>query len=197
MRIPNVQQPSWDEISRELETYKCRESAWLRNERPLPPLPAPVIPPSASGIRFCWGLGSRAFLLGVARLGAAIGSAHLRLWSARQRIRTDKYWYEPATCSLNTAFTDLGLALLELGDVPAAVESLRRSWHVHPCPHNTSFGLSDRLWKALEFAPEANEARAEYEAVARRFQASFGAQRERRTRIQTVRLVAKTLWEWR
>lgn len=194
MPIPATQQPSWDAISRDLEAWERWAIARARGVRPLPPLPALPDPAAASGMRACYGLASRLVLLCAQRAGMACACPGLQLWSARHRILTDKYWYEPARCSLNHAFTDLGLALLEMGDVPGAVECLRRSWRVYPCPHNTSFGLSPRLWKALEDVPEAAAARSEYERIARRFSAAFGAPRQRLTRAQTIRRIVRALW---
>jgi hypothetical protein len=192
MAIPDARQPSWDEISRELEAWRRWYGAWQRKERPLPPLPEPA---GASGVRFCWGLASRLALAGVAQVGGRIGSPRVQAWSARQRIRTDGLWFETAACALNSAYTDLGLALLEMGDVPGAVECLRRSSKVRPCPHNTSFGPSARLWWALASVPEAAEARAEYERVARRFAPRFDRPRQRLTLVQALRILAKTVWE--
>lgn len=194
MPIPVTQQPSLDAISRDLEAWERWVRARARNERPLPPLPALTDPAAASGMGACYGLASRLVLLCAQRAGIACDHPELQLWSARHRILTDKYWYEPARCSLNHAFTDLGLALLEMGDVPGAVECLRRSWRVYPCPHNTTFGLSTRLWKALEGVPEAAAARSEYERIARRFSPGFGAPPQRLTRPQTIRRIVKALW---
>jgi hypothetical protein len=76
---------------------------------------------------------------------------------------------------LNHALSELGLSLMDRDEIAMAVECLGMSSRVHPCPHNMSFGLSTRLWSALAGIPEAEDARKEYETVARGFAAGFGA----------------------
>jgi hypothetical protein len=103
--------------------------------------------------------------------------ARLRQWCARMRIRLDRMVLCRAGCSFNQAITELGLAVLETGAVPGAIECLRRSWHVHPCPHNVSSGLSPNLWIALAGISEAEPIRMEYEKMARLFAPHFGRPR--------------------
>jgi hypothetical protein len=100
----------------------------------------------------------------------------LERWAARKRIEYDHLWYGPMACGLNSAWTDLGLAMAASGDYAAAVNCLRQSWHVHPCPHSTTFGLQRRLLDRLRGAALTNQAVAEaveeYEHVAGAFAAT-------------------------
>ncbi len=102
-------------------------------------------------------------------LATLFGLVKLAIWAAEQEIHHDSSWYEPCACGLNNAYTRLGLALLKVQDVNTAVDCLRRSWRVHPCPHSVSSGLNLRLWQALEEVPAAAAARDEYEEMAREF----------------------------
>jgi len=79
--------------------------------------------------------------------------------------------------------------------VSNAIECLRRSWHVHPCPHDTSFGLSLGLWIALAGIPEAEPARAEYEDMARLFAPHFGMPRERESLPSIARTIYRAIRE--
>ncbi len=197
MPIPNIQQPSSDEVTRALDAWEAATAAWARGENPRAPSPGFIEQSSASDLRLCYGVAARLALRGIGRAGQAGGWLGWRLFSARHRILTDKDWFEPVMCGLNAAFTDLGLALLETGDVNGAVECLRRSARVYPCPHNTTFGLDPRLWRALERVPEATAARSEYERVARRFSPAFGTPRRRISRTEAVRILAKALFSAR
>jgi hypothetical protein len=71
-------------------------------------------------------------------------------------VDLDRFSLEPASCGLNRAYTRLGLARLGSGDELGAVDCLRKSWRVHPCPHNTTFGLRPELWNAVATMPGAN-----------------------------------------
>lgn len=82
------------------------------------------------------------------------------------RIRTDNISFEPCQCGLNEAYTFLGIARLQSGDIEGAIKTLKLSALVWPCPHNTSFGLRLRLARDLEPYPEAKEAVKEYNQLA-------------------------------
>lgn len=97
------------------------------------------------------------------------GAPGISGWAAQREIELDYLWYEPIACGLNHAYTRLGLSLLASGDTAGAARCLRASWHVYPCPHNTSFGLDRRLRAALSETEDAVESVDEYEAVERRF----------------------------
>jgi hypothetical protein len=88
---------------------------------------------------------------------------------ARVRIATDRLSYEPRSCGLNGAYTNLGLARLGQNDVAAALVCLDASWRVHPCPHNTSFGLRQRLATALQPYLEARPLRERYARMSAEF----------------------------
>lgn len=97
---------------------------------------------------------------------------HLHKFAAffsRIRIATDKYSYEPVSCGYNKAYTNLGLALLAQGDIGGAIKCLDASWRVHPCPHNSSFGLSRRLVSQLKHYPDASEVVSEYVRIGKKF----------------------------
>ncbi len=112
---------------------------------------------------------ARAVLILLARLSWRFSASSLQIWAARKVVDLDRFSLEPASCGLNRAYTRLGLARLAAGDELGAIDCLRKSWHVHPCPHNTSFGLSPALWSALAGTSGTTGARGEYEQMARKF----------------------------
>lgn len=87
---------------------------------------------------------------------------HLTFILLKARIRTDKYSFEPLSCGYSRAQSKLGLALLKRNDVVGAIECLEASWRIHPCPHNTSFGLPRNLARTLMTYPEAEKAVEKY-----------------------------------
>lgn len=91
---------------------------------------------------------------------------------ARARIVSDRWSSEPRTCGLNTAYTNLGLARLGRHDLPGAIRCLDASWRVHPCAHNVTFGLKQRLAAALKDHPEAHAALEQYERMSKLFVSS-------------------------
>lgn len=100
----------------------------------------------------------------------------LRLWRvvlllSKLRVRTDGLSYEPRQCGYNSAYTNIGLSKLKIGDVGGAIEALDESWQVYPCPHNTSFGLKTSLVKELYKYPEASEHVATYVEIYKKFRA--------------------------
>jgi hypothetical protein len=99
---------------------------------------------------------------------------------ARMRIATDRWSYESRACAWNFAHTNLGLVLLARNDVKGAIACLDASWRVHPCPHNSTYGLSQRLATALRKQPEARAALAQYDCMSRRFVACLRGLRPNR-----------------
>jgi hypothetical protein len=87
-------------------------------------------------------------------------------WFTLARIRTDNLSFEPSQCGLNTAYTYLGIGKLKSGDIEGAINALKSSSLVWPCPHNTSFGLRMRLARELGEYPEARGAVNEYKQLA-------------------------------
>jgi tetratricopeptide (TPR) repeat protein len=154
-------------IETELAAFKRWQCAYLRNEQPLPDLP--VAPDERSLFTLLRGLAVHSILIVLGWSAKLMRLQSLRVWAARQRVASDLIAFEPASCSLNHAYSELGLALLAAGDHVGAVECLRQAWRVHPCPHNTSFGLNPRLWRALGSILESADARREYEERAKQF----------------------------
>jgi hypothetical protein len=91
---------------------------------------------------------------------------------AQLRIRTDGWSYEIRACGLNRAWCTLGLACVARGDLQRATECLDEAWRVHPCPHNTSFGLAMELSQALDRHEPAREVVARYRRIASAFATS-------------------------
>lgn len=103
-------------------------------------------------------------------LTATLGLGPLARWLVGLRIRTDHLSWEPGACGLHQAHTRLGVIQARSGDLDRAIESLERSWHVHPCPHTTSaYGLMRSLRNTLAEHEAAAEAVAEFDAMARAF----------------------------
>jgi len=184
-------QPEIETIVAELTTWQRWTAAYYRHEVPLPELPAPQGEPS--NVTMLCGFFVRSALRTVGWIGRRGQISSLRVWAARQQVRFDWMALEPASCALNEAFTELGLSLLDIGDSNGAIESLRASWRVHPCPHNISFGLNPHLWVALGEIPGAETVRYEYENVARRFSSNFGLPRGRLSLKQMVRALYNLL----
>ena len=88
---------------------------------------------------------------------------------AKLRIATDRYSFEPLSCGYNYAYTKLGLVLLSQNDVAGAINCLDASWRVHPCPHNTSYGLKRALVSKLKDYPEASIVVAQYLTIGKQF----------------------------
>ncbi len=169
--LPVSKQPTVEVIEAELTAYKRFQSAYLQKERPLPKIPQQPGEPSSLVIVF--GLPIQFTLIISGWIAKKAYLRALRIWVARKRVALDGIDFERASCGLNKALTELGLSLLAVREHTGAIDCLRRSWQVHPCPHNTTFGLSPRLWYALVVIPEATEACAEYEGMARKFSAGF------------------------
>ena len=154
-------------IEAELSSFKRWQSAYARGEDPLPDLPERG--DQRGSVETAVGLAAHLGLAGIGWSAGRLGLGGLRVWAAREEIAVDRFWYEPASCGLNHAYTRLGLALLAGGDESGAIDCLQAAWHIHPCPHNTSFGLDPRLWSALVGVPAADHAREQYAEVARKF----------------------------
>jgi len=88
---------------------------------------------------------------------------------SKLRISTDRFSYEPLSCGYNNAYTKLGLVLLSQNDVNGAIKCLDASWRVHPCPHNTSFGLKRGLVSKLKNHSQASIVVAKYIEIGKQF----------------------------
>jgi hypothetical protein len=193
MSLPAVKQPDVQTIASELTAWHAWTAAHRRREAPLPELPPQEDEPSTAAMLI--GLIVRCPVIGLGWLAGKARMHSLRQACARLRVRLDWMVLCRAGCSLNEAFTELGLALLQGGDVASAVECLRRSWHVHPCPHNMSFSLSARLWIALAGIPGAEGARGEYATVAGWFAPDFGIPRKKARLSEVARMIYRSIRE--
>jgi hypothetical protein len=155
-----------EQIKSELSSYSAFHAA-RRQGRPLPQLPKGQAGPRLLG--FATGLVLHLTLKVIGSAARSVGAHAIRAWTAQKRIDLDHLWYEPGACGLNSAWTDLGLAMAARGLYSGAAECLGRSWRVHPCPHSTSFGLSRRLVEFLRQAGAVPEAVQEYERIAKLF----------------------------
>ena len=160
--------PNLEIIEDELAAYRKWWAAYQQKVKPLPELPTRDNE-NMSNVALIGGNALRIGYWWIGWLARRFRLSSLRVWAAQKVIAFDGFLLEPASCSLNNALTELGLALLETGDRMAAINCLRRSWKVHPCPHNIWFGLKTRLWQALSSVEESVEARDEYQEMARKF----------------------------
>src|SRR5438309_7286915 len=154
-------------IEAELALYKRWRAAYSCGERPLPALPERGQSPKS--MQMLLGLAVHLGLFFIGWAAYRLGLDRIRVWAAEGEIAVDPIWFEPGSCGLNHAYTRVGLGLLAVGNEAGAIGCLHSAWRVHPCAHNTSFGLDPRLWRALATVPAADGCRAEYEAMARRF----------------------------
>ena len=123
-------------------------------------------------IEILFGMTLHMFLWFLTRLGQLARINSLSIWAAQKRIRYDDLWYEPHSCGLTSAFTDLGISHLENGDIGKAIECLGLAWRVYPCPHNTSYGIKLKLYKRLRILPEAQIAINEYKEMWYKFKSA-------------------------
>lgn len=155
-------------ILKELEQYAELKRAYQAGKR------GAELPKVSSGepVPRLWAVGSLLFHPVLALLTAIArptGAQWLVALLARARIACDRLSYEPRSCGLNNAYTNLGRARLGQGDVAGAIQCLDASWRVHPCPHNCSFGLKQRLAAELKPYPEAHASLEQYERMSQRF----------------------------
>lgn len=155
-----------ERINAEWDAWRRWAAADMYGSDSLPEVPYHATELSVSG----W-IGVPALLMhvGLVLLGVMARRVRLkglRIWAADKEIEFDHLWYEPESCGLNHAYTRLGLAHLASGNAPEAIACLERSWQVHPCPHNTSFGLPAALWRALADVPAAESVRQHCQDVA-------------------------------
>jgi hypothetical protein len=147
--------PDDDAIATEVAWWRKALSAGRRGQA----IPART---EASSGHFVLGTGLLAVLAIANRIARRGRVPRLAAAIARARTRLDGHFYEPNACGLNSALTELGLALLTTGDVAGAVVALDRSGRVYPCPHSLSFGLRQDLAVALASYPQATDALARY-----------------------------------
>ena len=117
---------------------------------------------SPNGLKFGFGIILHLFLWLMSQFGLLFNIAPLAIWASKTSVKYDHLWWEPVSCGLNNAYTNLGIGYLKAGNTKDAIECLKNSWRVYPCPHNTSFGLKLTLFKKLKNYPEAKDAVADY-----------------------------------
>ena len=115
-----------------------------------------------NGPKFAFGTILHLYLWFLSKFGLMFGLSSLAIWASRTSIKHDNLWYEPRACGYTNSYSNMGLGYLKLGKVEKAINCLRKSWRVYPCPHNTSYGLKLKLYKKLKPYPEAKEAVSEY-----------------------------------
>ena len=159
-----------DDIGLELKRYRAFSEAWRAGKRgeDLPKIPenrdrqrSNIIGLAGAILHFLvWMAIGPAQLLRVHALTAALSEL---------RIKTDHLSFEPRSCGLNAAYTTLGLARLAMKDLAGAIHCLDSSWRVHPCPHNSSYGLKRKLALALSCYPEAESTVRDYVRIGKKF----------------------------
>jgi hypothetical protein len=159
-----------DDIALELKRYRAFSEAWRAGKRgeDLPNIPENRDCQRSNIVGL---VGTILHLL----VWIAIGLAQLLRVHAvtaalsELRIKTDHLSFEPRSCGLNAAYTTLGLARLAMKDLVGAIHSLDWSWRVHPCPHNSSYGLKRKLALALSRYPEAESTVRDYVRIGKKF----------------------------
>jgi hypothetical protein len=161
---------SEEDILLELKYTRRWQEAYLSGERghKLPKVPKNR-DAQDSKVRLLVGLSLHPFLAILMETAQLLRFATLQAALARIRIATDTFSFEPKSCGLNNAFTHLGLALLAKKNIAGARKCLEASWRVHPCPHNSSYGLSKGLVSKLRDYPEAESEIAEYLRIGKKF----------------------------
>jgi hypothetical protein len=115
-----------------------------------------------NGMKFAFGTALHLFLWFMTIIGLKLNMNSLAIWASTASVKYDHLWWEPVSCGLNNAYTYLGIGYFKAGKIPDAIECLKKSWLVYPCPHNTSYGLKLNLYKKLRNFPEAEMATTEY-----------------------------------
>ncbi len=152
----------------ECRIYKQWEELYLRKGQKHTEIELPKLK-ATPGPRGLTGSFLHTILVILRSAAMLLGLYRIQEWASWKRIETDSFSYEPEACGMHSAFTNIGLARLELKDLDGAIHSLRASCRVHPCPHTTSFGLKRSLRNALVPYVEAKEAIAEFDSFAREF----------------------------
>lgn len=157
------------EIIEELKAYKMYILAWEEGKRgsDLPKLP--LKNEKAVLLRTVCGFFAFPILSLLFYLSYFLHLNSFAVWIARARIAVDDLSCCPGSCGLNWAYTKLGLAFLAKKEIKEAIQCLDASWRVHPCPHNSSFGLSRSLVSKLDNHPDALASVEQYIRIGRQF----------------------------
>jgi hypothetical protein len=172
MTNPREQPLSETDILKELEPFAKFRKAYRAGKRgtDLPKLPKnPKNPTEAAFWPFAIDLALHPFLAVLTTIARRVHAHRLLSLVAKVRLTSDRLSSEPRACGLNSAYTNLGLALLAQNDIAGAIHCLDASWRVHPCPHNTTYGLQNQLALALHPYPEAHPSLEQYNRMNRRF----------------------------
>src|SRR6185369_13228264 len=108
MDLPSVKQPDLNTIAGELTAYQAWAEAWYRKTFPRPELPKSADEPSTATILA--GVAVRSPLMALGWFARKLHFSRLRQWCALTQVRLDWMVLCRAGCSLNDAFTELGLA---------------------------------------------------------------------------------------
>lgn len=89
------------------------------------------------------------FALFTARLGKRLNISTVIVSAARVGLFTESWWLCQRGCMYHRFQTALGYGYCLQGRDDEAIQCLRRSWKVNPCPHLCSFGMSTSLYSKL------------------------------------------------
>ena len=161
---------SENEIMQELQAYRAHALALKEGKsgRDLPEIPKNK-DAQKNDVRTIIGYLLFPLLYILLNIAKVIGWYHFVARLSKARIEADRFSFEPKSCGLNKAYTQLGLALLAQNDLDGAIGCLDASWRVHPCPHNASYGLDRRLVSKLKSYEEAKGVVERYISVGRHF----------------------------
>ena len=159
-----------EDILLELEQYQNWRQAYMagKNQEDCPELPENRDAPKYTSYGLFGAFIHMFIFLGI-EISSLFRIQKFVAFFAKLRISTDRFCYEPKSCGYNNAYTKLGLALLSQDDVNGAIKCLEASWRVHPCPHNSSFGLKRSLVSKLKNYPEASRVVAQYIKIGKQF----------------------------
>lgn len=167
-----VSKMNWELSKNDVQNLLLTWNNWMRGPDPANNKPDEFklwAETSPNGIKLAFGLVLHIFLWAVIKIGLILNLTALAIWGSKVSIKYDHLWWEPKSCGLNNAYTNLGMAYLKSGNITKAIRCLENSWRVFPCPHNTSYGLKLNLFKKLRNYSEAKDAVTEYSDIWGRF----------------------------
>jgi len=152
----------------ECRVYREWQQLYLRKDGSHKEIELPKLK-NTPDLRGLYGLLLHSILAVLRSAAIFLSSYRISQWASWKRIETDGLSFEPEACGMHSAFTNIGLARLKLRDLEGAIQSLKASCRVRPCPHTTSFGLHRSLRNELARYSEAKKAVEEYDSFAREF----------------------------
>lgn len=144
--IMNSHELTKQEVLELLKTFK----RWMAGPNPTNNRPEEfqtIYGTEPNTLKMILGMGLHLYLWFLTQLGAIIAIPSLIIWASKTRLKYDNLYFEPKSCGYTSSYADMGIGYLKMGMVTEAIECLRRSWHVYPCAHNTSYGLKLKLYK--------------------------------------------------